>query len=232
MSTLAPLLEALQSLCGTIAACAVQQGPGYVVRVSRLQEVERAARRVVEAMPSAGLEPASGLTHDPDDSLRHAVQQAARLQAAANEGLCCCIDLRLAVSPSDFRALCEPCAQAVTNSHRAENRPVGRAPAGKRPRRRNREASKPVRDHPRSPQRVPKHVEMMGKARKLTGLIQAELQDDAGRSITEMCATVGISRETFGNSKHFEEPRQAWTRLQQLRETRRRKPARKAAPPA
>lgn len=220
MSTLAPLSETFGNLAQVIDTCAVRQGPAAIVRVSTLQELERAARRVVDALAAAGLSPGSRPEEQPTDPLYQAYRQASRLQSGANEGLCCCIDLRLADSPQHFHDLFERAAHAA--AERLTTPPVSavvgqsrqRAPSAERTLRRREKAE------PRSPQRVPKHVEMMGKARKLTDLIQTELREKAGRSITQMCTQVGISRETFGNSKHFAEARAAWASLQAARNQR------------
>ena len=220
MSTLTPLSEAFGNLAQVIDTCAVRQGPADIVRVSTLQGLERAARRVVDALAAAGLSPGSRPEEQPADPLYQAYRQASRLQSGANEGLCCCIDLRLADSPQHFHDL------FATPDHAAAERlinPVLSPPQEeRRPRRAAAEQtpSRRTKVEPRPPQRVPKHVEMMGKARKLTDLIQTELCEKAGRSITQMCAQVGISRETFGNSKHFAEARAAWASLQQARNQR------------
>jgi hypothetical protein len=221
MSALTLLLKAFQNLVEFIDARAVRQGPAYVLGVSTLQELERRARSVVDAIGTAGLRPYPEVQRPSDGALCPAHQQAVTLQSGANEGLCCCIDLRLATTPANLRALFERAAHEATR-RLADPELVSTRDPDDRPK----PAAKPKRPRqgstkPPAPGRVPKHIEMMGKARKLCDLIGCELADDAGRSITKMCQMVGISRETFGNSKHFQEARAAWARLQQARDSRR-----------
>jgi hypothetical protein len=220
-SALTLLLEAFQNLVDFIDARAVRQGSAHVLGVSTLQELERRARSVVDAIGATGLRPNPEGQRQSSGALCQAYQQAVTLQTGANEGLCCCIDLRLVTAPPDLRALFDRAAHeatrgmAVSELVAPKNPGEGRKPAAKlrRPR--------PGSAKPPGPGRVPKHIEMMGKARKLCDLICGELADDSGRSITQMCQMVGISRETFGNSKHFQEARAAWARLRQVRDSHR-----------
>jgi hypothetical protein len=85
-------------------------------------------------------------------------------------------------------------------------------------------AEKPMavrKPRPRSDRRkVPKETEMAGKAAQLIKLIEDQEQNDTGRSLEDMLRDdkVRVPKETFYSSRHFEDPRKCWTRLQQSRE--------------
>jgi len=217
VSKLIPLAESLRDLAALIGSCAVAQGRSYVVRGNAVRVLEQRAGRVLEAARATG-QPATLAQVEPDSPLQQALRQASRLRSGANSAFSGCIDVRLGASPSDLRELFEQAAREVAKGLTG---PEHVPPPG--PGKRRRPAAKSVQSKPSrtaapAPRRVPKHVEMMGKATKLTELIRSEIEDCAGRTITRMCATVGVSRETFQNSKHFAAARANWERLRSLRQ--------------
>jgi hypothetical protein len=213
-----PLSQALHDLAELIDTCAVQQGQYHIVRGSAIQELERRARRVLETMAAAQLGPGPAGQLEPRSPVHQAHQEAARLERGAKDASSCGVDVRLGASPAALHELFERAARETGGK---SAKPKQRAADEQGAKRRARpERTPPGRGSvrpPRAVRRVPKHLEMMGKAAKLSELIQRELQDNVGRTITEMCQTVGVSRETFQNSKHFRAARLAWGNLRDTR---------------
>lgn len=71
--------------------------------------------------------------------------------------------------------------------------------------------------HKTAPRKIPKDIEMLGRAAKLVKLIEDQEQNDTGRALDAMLGAVGARRETFGTSPHFSEARDAWSRLKSAR---------------
>ncbi len=217
MSKLPTLSQALQDLLEFLDSHAVAAGPYQVVRGTSLQQLERRAGRVVEAMAAASQQPGSPETLEPGNPLRQACQEALRLRRAANLGFTSCIDARLDVRLSDIHELFERAFQEESRRTACPKAPAIKEEATERSAAPIRTPHERGKDRPPASRRVPKHVEMKGKAAKLTELIEAEVRVDAGRTITRMCQDAGISRETFQTSKHFDQARLAWARLQESR---------------
>ena len=218
MAKLTLLSQALHDLVELIDTCALQQGQYHVVRGNALQELARRARRVLETMAAAGLGPGPTGQLEPRSPVHQAHQEAARLERGARDASSCGVDVRLGASPAELHELFERAAREAGGK---ATKPKQSAADEQRAKRRARaERTLPGRGSvkaPRVARRVPKHLEMMGKAAKLSELIQREVQDNVGRTITEMCQTVGVSRETFQNSKHFRAARLAWGSLRDAR---------------
>ncbi len=213
-----PLSQALHDLAELIDTCALQQGQYHVVRGNALQELARRARRVVEMFTAGGLGEGPTERGDPGGPAYQAYQEAARLVRAASDASSCGVDVRLGASPAALHELFERAAREAGGKAAKPQQPAADERGAKR--RAHAERTPPGRGSvkaPRAVRRVPKHLEMMGKAAKLSELIQRELQDNVGRTITEMCQTVGVSRETFQNSKHFRATRLAWGNLRNTR---------------
>ncbi|OWY70621.1 hypothetical protein B7486_13465 [cyanobacterium TDX16] len=67
--------------------------------------------------------------------------------------------------------------------------------------------------------KVPKGIEIRGKASSLCDLIKNQEINDTGRSLAEMLREACVSSETFSKSKHFREARLDWERLKASRAT-------------
>jgi hypothetical protein len=218
MSDLTGTLNAFMKLTDFITAHAVPQGLYHVVRGNAVRELSRLAKVVVETESPGAIPPRHEQSDAINCSLVMIYRESRRLCADANDAFGGCMDVRLALAPAGFRELfssvTSELGENLTNINMtALSSPVdGRGGAvGAR----NVEGRAPRTPPARG---MPKHVEMMGKAAKLTGLIQHEAANPSGRTITEMCQAVGISRETFQNSKHFEAARVAWHSLKMTRQ--------------
>lgn len=69
--------------------------------------------------------------------------------------------------------------------------------------------------------KVPKQIEMKGKAGKLVELLEKEEQTSSGRSLDDMLREVGVNHDTFRSSQHFKDARATWERLREARRTNR-----------
>lgn len=217
MPELLQLAGAFRQLVEFIDGSAVPQGQYFVVRGAALRELEQRAACVAAAATGAGLPPDPDQNPEPGHVVHQACQEALRLQRAARDASSCCIDVRLGVSPVDVRGLFEQAAHQAAEVRVHDKPAAARERTGTRHARPKPELLKRSQATPSRLRQVPKHIEMMGKAAKLLDLIQSELQDRAGRTITHMCQTVGISRETFQESRHFEQARRAWAGLKESR---------------
>jgi hypothetical protein len=209
VSTPGPLSEALQNLTAFIDAGVVAQGAYFVVRGNAVRELGERAGRVVDATAAFG-------ERQRGDALEQACHEASRLRDAANGAFSGCIDVRLETPPMALRRLLERAAcEAASGADQNLTATVGQRNNRDGPARAQKPAGRTARSGGR--RRVPKHVEMRGKAVELAELIHAETEDHAGRTITKMCQVVGVSRETFQKSRHFAAARAAWQALKAAR---------------
>lgn len=77
---------------------------------------------------------------------------------------------------------------------------------------------KKITTNSKSKRKVPKKVEMMGKASVVVQAIYGQTEEDTGKTLSDILSNAEVSRETFNKSAHFKDARMAWDSLKSKRD--------------